>query len=160
RIVHVRGDQAGAEISRVLAERAHAAPSISFAEGFQAIELAMENGRVTGVFARCGTGNATRLVLFRSRVVALATGGIGALFAVTPSPAESTGEGVGRAARAGAAIADAEFVQFHPTAIAIGRDPAPLATEALRGAGATLIDESGRRFLPSVHSDAELAPRD
>ena len=64
------------------------------------------------------------------------------------------------AARAGAVIADAEFVQFHPTAIAIGRDPAPLATEALRGEGATLIDETGRRFMPAIHPDAELAPRD
>ena len=64
------------------------------------------------------------------------------------------------AARAGAVIADAEFVQFHPTAIAIGRDPAPLATEALRGEGATLIDETGRRFMPAIHADAELAPRD
>ena len=90
----------------------------------------------------------------------LATGGIGALFAVTTNPAESTGQGLGMAARAGATIADAEFVQFHPTAIAIGRDPAPLATEALRGAGAILIDESGRRFMPAIHSDAELAPRD
>jgi len=160
RIVHVRGDQAGAEISRVLAERARTTSSISFAEGFQAIELAIENGRVAGVFARHGSGNATRLVLFRSRAVVLATGGIGALFAVTTNPAESTGQGLGMAARAGAAIADAEFVQFHPTAIAIGRDPAPLATEALRGAGATLIDETGRRFMPSVHSNAELAPRD
>jgi L-aspartate oxidase len=64
------------------------------------------------------------------------------------------------AARAGAVIADAEFVQFHPTAIDIGRDPAPLATEALRGEGATLIDETGRRFMPAIHADAELAPRD
>jgi len=160
RIVHVRGDQAGAEVSRVLAERARTTPSISFAEGFQAIELAMENGCVAGVFARWGIGNSTRLMLFRSHVVVLATGGIGALFAVTTNPADSTGQGLGMAARAGAAISDAEFVQFHPTAIAIGRDPAPLATEALRGAGATLIDESGRRFMPSAHPDAELAPRD
>jgi L-aspartate oxidase len=64
------------------------------------------------------------------------------------------------AARAGAVIADAEFVQFHPTAIDIGRDPAPLATEALRGEGATLIDETGKRFMPAIHADAELAPRD
>jgi L-aspartate oxidase len=64
------------------------------------------------------------------------------------------------AARAGAIIADAEFVQFHPTAINIGRDPAPLATEALRGEGATLIDEAGKRFMPAIHADAELAPRD
>jgi L-aspartate oxidase len=160
RIVHVSGDRAGAEISRVLAEQAFATPSIQFAEGFQAIELAIQDGRIVGVFARHGTGTQTRLALFRSHAVILATGGIGALYAVTTNPTESTGQGLGMAARAGATIADPEFVQFHPTAIAIGRDPAPLATEALRGEGAVLTDESGRRFMPAMHADAELAPRD
>ncbi|HEX3944147.1 MAG TPA: L-aspartate oxidase [Rhizomicrobium sp.] len=160
RIVHVSGDRAGAEVSRVLAERAQSTPSIALCEGFHAIELAMENGRVAGVFARHGTGTDARLVLFRSNAVIFATGGIGALYAVTTNPLESRGEGLGMAARAGAAIADAEFMQFHPTAIAVGRDPAPLATEALRGEGALLIDETGRRFMPGVHPDAELAPRD
>jgi L-aspartate oxidase len=160
RIVHVSGDRAGAEVSRVLAERAQATPSIALCEGFHAIELAMENGRVAGVFARHGIGTDARLVLFRSNAVIFATGGIGALYAVTTNPLESRGEGLGMAARAGAAIADAEFVQFHPTAVAVGRDPAPLATEALRGEGAVLIDETGRRFMPAVHPDAELAPRD
>jgi L-aspartate oxidase len=120
----------------------------------------MENGRVTGVFARYGTGHGARLVLFRAKAVIFATGGLGALYAVTTNPLETRGEGLGMAARAGAVIADAEFVQFHPTAIAIGRDPAPLATEALRGEGATLIDDSGHRFMPAIHPDAELAPRD
>ncbi len=79
---------------------------------------------------------------------------------MTIIPLETRGEGLGTPARAGAVIRDAEFVQFHPTAIAIGRDPAPLATEALRGEGATLIDETGRRFMLPIHADAELAPRD
>jgi L-aspartate oxidase len=160
RIVHVKGDRAGAEVTRTLAERALATPSIQILEGFHALELAMENGRVTGVFARYGTGHGTRLVLFRAKTVIFATGGIGALYAVTTNPLETRGEGLGMAARAGAVIADAEFVQFHPTAIAIGRDPAPLATEALRGEGAILVDETGHRFMPAVHKDAELAPRD
>jgi L-aspartate oxidase len=160
RIVHVSGDRAGAEVTRVLAERALATRSISLLEGFHAIELAVEDGRVVGLFARYGSGPQTRLILFRAPAVILATGGLGALYAVTTNPLESRGEGLGMAARAGALIADAEFVQFHPTALAIGRDPAPLATEALRGAGAKLIDESGRRFMPGVHADAELAPRD
>ena len=160
RIVHVRGDRAGAEISATLAARAAATPSIRLLEGYHAIELAMANGRVTGLFARCGSGSGTRLVLFRARAVILATGGLGALYAVTTNPLESRGEGLGMAARAGALIADPEFVQFHPTAIDIGRDPAPLATEALRGEGATLIDETGRRFMTAIHPDAELAPRD
>ncbi|MBI3678350.1 MAG: L-aspartate oxidase [Proteobacteria bacterium] len=160
RIVHVKGDRAGAEVTRVLAERALATPHITLLEGYHAIELALENGRVTGVFARYGTGADARLVLFRAPAVIFATGGLGALYAVTTNPLESRGEGLGMAARAGALIADAEFVQFHPTAIAIGRDPAPLATEALRGEGAILIDETGRRFMPAIHGDAELAPRD
>jgi L-aspartate oxidase len=160
RIVHIKGDRAGAEITRTLAERALATPSITLLEGYHAVELAMEAGRVVGIFARYGTGPHTRLVLFRAPAVVFATGGLGALFAVTTNPSEARGEGLGMAARAGALIADPEFVQFHPTAIAIGRDPAPLATEALRGEGGILVDESGRRFMPSLHKDAELAPRD
>jgi len=160
RIVHIRGDRAGAEISRTLAERALASASISLLEGFHAIELALEDGRVCGLFARHGAGPQARLILFRAPAVVFATGGLGALYAVTTNPLEARGEGLGMAARAGAVIADPEFVQFHPTAIAIGRDPAPLATEALRGEGATLVDETGRRFMHDVHPDAELAPRD
>jgi L-aspartate oxidase len=92
--------------------------------------------------------------------VVLATGGAGQIFAITTNPREARGEGIAIAARAGAVIADAEFVQFHPTAINIGRDPAPLATEALRGEGALLINARGERFMRAVHADAELAPRD
>jgi L-aspartate oxidase len=160
RIVHIKGDRAGAEISRLLAEAALATPSITLLEGYHAVELAMEDGHVAGLFARYGHGAEARLVLFRSNAVIFATGGLGALYSVTTNPLEARGEGLGMAARAGALIADPEFVQFHPTAIDIGRDPAPLATEALRGEGATLIDESGRRFMSAIHPDAELGPRD
>jgi L-aspartate oxidase len=160
RIVHIRGDRAGAEISRTLAERALNSPSISLLEGFHAIELALEDGRVCGLFARHGAGAHSRLILFRAPAVVFATGGLGALYSVTTNPLEARGEGLGMAARAGAVIADPEFVQFHPTAIAVGRDPAPLATEALRGEGAILVDETGRRFMLDIHRDAELAPRD
>src|SRR3954470_15836730 len=160
RIVHVKGDGAGAAISATLAERASKTGSITLLEGFHAVELAMENGRVTGLFARVGLGPDARLILFRARAVVLATGGLGALYAVTTNPLEARGEGLGMAARAGALIADPEFVQFHPTAIAVGRDPAPLATEALRGEGAVLVNARGERFMTAVHKDAELAPRD
>jgi len=160
RIVHISGDRAGAEISRALAQAALAAPSIVVASGIQALELAMVDGRVTGLFARHGEGAEARIILFRARAIILATGGIGALYGVTTNPPDSRGEGLGMAARAGALVADPEFVQFHPTAIDIGRDPAPLATEALRGEGATLIDERGCRFMPGVHAAGELAPRD
>ena len=160
RIVHVKGDGAGAAISATLAARAHEAGAITLLEGFHAVELAMENGRVTGLFARSGIGNDARLILFRARAVIMATGGLGALYGVTTNPLEARGEGLGMAARAGALIADPEFVQFHPTAIAVGRDPAPLATEALRGEGAVLVNERGERFMTRIHADAELAPRD
>ena len=160
RIVHVTGDRAGAEISRVLAEEALKTPSIRILEGYHAVELAMEDDRAVGLFARHGIGSDARLVLFKAKAVIFATGGLGALYAVTTNPLEARGEGLGMAARAGAMIADAEFVQFHPTAIAIGRDPAPLATEALRGEGAVLVNDHGERFMPSAHADAELAPRD
>jgi L-aspartate oxidase len=160
RIVHVKGDGAGAAISATLAARANEADGITLLEGFHAVELAMENGRVTGIFARSGIGSDARLILFRARAVILATGGLGALYGVTTNPLEARGEGLGMAARAGAVIADPEFVQFHPTAIAVGRDPAPLATEALRGEGAVLVNSRGERFMTRVHDDAELAPRD
>ena len=160
RIVHVSGDRAGAEITRTLARAAVVGPSISLLDGFHALELAITDGRVVGLFARRGTGPEARLVLFRASAIVFATGGIGALYSVTTNPPESRGEGLGMAARAGAVIADAEFVQFHPTAIDVGRDPAPLATEALRGEGAVLVDEQGHRFMPQVHAAAELAPRD
>jgi len=160
RIVHINGDRAGAEVTRALAESALATPSISLLEGYHAIELAVEDGRVAGLFARTGTGAHARLVLFRAPQVILATGGIGALYAITTNPPETRGEGLGMAARAGALISDPEFMQFHPTAIAVGSSPVPLATEALRGEGATLIDESGYRFMPEIHPSAELGPRD
>jgi L-aspartate oxidase len=92
--------------------------------------------------------------------VVLATGGIGRAYLHTTNPPEVTGDGIAMAARAGAALVDVEFVQFHPTALAAGADPMPLLTEALRGEGAVLVDESGRRFMVEVHPDAELAPRD
>ncbi len=160
RIVHVKGDRAGAEVMRALVHSAKEAPSITIIEGFHAIELAMEDGRVIGLFARTWNGPVQRLIMIRAAAVVLATGGIGALYAVSTNPPETRGEGLGMAARAGALIADPEFVQFHPTAIAVDRDPAPLATEALRGEGAILVDETGRRFMPDIHPSAELAPRD
>ncbi|HEX4078978.1 MAG TPA: L-aspartate oxidase [Rhizomicrobium sp.] len=161
RIVHVSGDRAGAEITHALARAALSAPSISLIEGIHALELAVAvDGRVIGLFGLHGTGGEAKLVLFRAPAVVVACGGIGALYAVTTNPPDARGEGLGMAARAGALIADPEFVQFHPTAIDIGRDPAPLATEALRGEGAVLVDERGHTFMSAVHPAGELAPRD
>jgi L-aspartate oxidase len=160
RIVHVRGDMAGKAIISALTEAVRNTPSIRVIEGFVAEALLTADGAVTGLQLR-RVGDATASpVTIASRAVVLATGGIGHLYAVTTNPAEAGGLGLAIAARAGAVIADPEFVQFHPTAIMVGRDPAPLATEALRGEGATLINDRGERFMLARHPLAELAPRD
>ena len=160
RIVHVRGDMAGRAIMSALIEAVRRTPSIRVIEGYVAEELLTLDGAVTGLQLRA-VGDATaKPVTIASRAVVLATGGIGHLYAVTTNPAEASGLGLAIAARAGAMIADPEFVQFHPTAIMVGRDPAPLATEALRGEGATLINDKGEPFMPARHPLAELAPRD
>jgi L-aspartate oxidase len=160
RIVHVRGDMAGLAIITALTEAVRSTPSIRVIEGYTAEALLTEDGAVTGLQLRKVDDAAARPVTIASRAVVLATGGIGHLYAVTTNPAEASGLGLAIAARAGAVIADPEFVQFHPTAIMVGRDPAPLATEALRGEGATLINDKGERFMQARHPLAELAPRD
>jgi L-aspartate oxidase len=161
RILHVRGDTAGRAIMAALTEAARATPSIHVLEGWTARDLVMRDGRVAGIeLARVDAGPSAPTLMLEASAIVLATGGSGQLYAVTTNPRESRGEGIAIAARAGAAIADAEFVQFHPTALAIGRDPAPLATEALRGEGALLINARGERFMRALHEDAELGPRD
>src|SRR5262245_5283541 len=160
RILHVKGDTAGRAIMHALTEAVRKTPSIAVLEGLAARDLLLSDGRVAGIeLAPAGNRQAQGFILPASAVL-LATGGAGQLYFVTTNPREARGEGIAIAARAGAVIADAEFVQFHPTAINIGRDPAPLATEALRGEGALLINARGERFMRAVHDDAELAPRD
>lgn len=160
RIVHVRGDMAGKAIIAVLIDAVRKTPSIRLIEGYVAEALLTEDGAVTGLQLRKAHDASARPLLIASRAVVLATGGIGHLYAVTTNPQEASGLGLAIAARAGAVIADPEFVQFHPTAIMVGRDPAPLATEALRGEGAVLINDRGERFMLAAHPLAELAPRD
>jgi L-aspartate oxidase len=160
RIVRVRGDMAGRAIMEALVAAVRATPSIRVLEGFVVEALSCEGQFVTGVVARPDSGQSRQRIAFPARAVVLCSGGVGHLFAVTTNPHEASGQGLGMAARAGAIIADPEFVQFHPTAIDIGRDPAPLATEALRGDGALLVNRDGHRFMRDIHADAELAPRD
>ena len=156
RIVRVKGDGAGRAIMAALVATVRAAPSIRVMEGLVLEDLVAEGQYVTGVVARGAMGR----VMVPARAVVLATGGIGQLYAVTTNPPEAAGAGLAAAARAGALVADVEFVQFHPTAIDVGRDPAPLASEALRGDGAILVNRAGERFMQALHPDAELAPRD
>src|SRR3984957_2918522 len=160
RIVHVRGDMAGKAIMSALIEAVRATPSIRVIEGYAAEALLTQDGAVTGLQLRSVDDVTAKPLTIAARAVVLATGGIGHLYAVTTNPAEASGLGLAIAARAGAVIADPEFVQFHPTAIMVGRDPAPLATEALRGEGAALINDKGERFMLARHPLAELAPRD
>ena len=160
RIVHVRGDMAGQAIIAALTQVVRHTPSVNVIEGFVAEALSTADATVTGVQLRKADDITARPVTMAASAVVLATGGIGHLYAVTTNPPQASGLGLAIAARAGAAIADPEFVQFHPTAIMVGRDPAPLATEALRGEGATLINARGERFMQAHHPLAELAPRD
>ena len=159
RILHVKGDTAGLAIMHALLAAVRQTPSITVLEGYAARDLVLRDGRVSAIELTYVNGTSRQLILPATAVV-LATGGTGQIYAITTNPREARGEGIAIAARAGAVIADAEFVQFHPTAINIGRDPAPLATEALRGEGALLINARGERFIRAVHEDAELAPRD
>ena len=160
RIVRVEGDRAGFAIMQALIAEVRRTPSIRIVEGITAVDLARADGRIIGVYCRKLGDRYAEPILIRGRATVLAAGGLGGLYAVTTNPPGVRGHAMGMAARAGAVIADAEFVQFHPTAIATGADPAPLATEALRGEGAILINELGERFMPAIHPDAELAPRD
>jgi L-aspartate oxidase len=158
RIVKAGGDATGHEILKTLIEAVAAHPHIRVVEDVMADDLILDAGAVGGVYAHRHGGEERSA--FRASAVVLATGGVGRLYRYTTNPVEATGDGIAMAARAGATLADMEFVQFHPTALAIGRDPMPLVTEAVRGEGATLVNDLGERFMLAVHPDAELAPRD
>ncbi len=160
RVVRVKGDQAGAEIMRALIAELRRRASVQVIEGALAVRLESDGAKVSGVYLVPTDAPGAEPVLLRGAAHVLATGGSAGLYARTTNPARIRGQGIGMAARAGARIADAEFVQFHPTAIDVGEDPMPLATEALRGEGAVLINRHGERFMQDLHPDAELAPRD
>ena len=164
RVVRVQGDRAGHAIMSALIATVRATPSITILEGYEAQELITSGDgpqqRVTGLYLARADDAAARYKVTDLSSAVLATGGIGALYRLTTNPSHARGDGLAIGARAGAIVSDAEFVQFHPTAIDVEQDPAPLATEALRGEGATLVDASGRRFMVDIHKDAELAPRD
>jgi L-aspartate oxidase len=156
RILHAR-DATGAEIVRAVTAAVRSAEHVVAFEERTAIDLAVSRGRVAGLWSADACG---ALTLHLAPAVVFATGGLGQIFARTSNPIEATGDGIAMAARAGVRLADLEFVQFHPTALDVGADPMPLVTEALRGAGAVILDDAGRRFLLEVDSRGELAPRD
>lgn len=148
------GDATGAAIMAAL--RKHAAPRVKRLEG-SCLRLAVVDGRCVGAWVVA----AGEVIEVAAKSTILGTGGIGALFSSTTNPSGATGDGHALAWDAGAGLTDVEFVQFHPTSLATGDDAQRvLITEALRGAGAHVIDAEGRRFLYEHHSDGELAPRD
>jgi L-aspartate oxidase len=157
RVVRVKGDQAGAAIMKTLVEEVANTPSITVIEGATALDLIVKKNAMQGVVV--SENNQTPYVI-QAKAYLMAAGGAGSLYLKTTNPPSVRGLALGMAARAGAVIADAEFVQFHPTAMDVGLDPNPLATEALRGEGAILINKHGERYMLDVHPDAELAPRD
>lgn len=157
RIVHAGGDATGAHISIALTAALRADSRVEFAEGEQVVEVLVRDGRAAGVRS-IGADGVERIR--RGRAVVLATGGAGELYPFTTNPPGATADGAALAARAGAAVADLEFVQFHPTALALGDSPLSLVSEAVRGAGAHLRDAAGRRFMTGIHPMAELGPRD
>jgi len=162
RVVHAGGDATGHEVERALVAATRNHPGVTIGEGWLALALHVEGRRVTGVWAvpPASSAPAGGPVLVPARHVVLACGGAGQLYSVTTNPALSTGDGVAMALAAGAAVADVEFIQFHPTALHHPVMPRPLLSEALRGEGAVLRDEGGVAFMAAEHPLADLAPRD
>jgi L-aspartate oxidase len=156
RVVHAGGDATGAEIERALVSAVEHVP-VEVREGWFVLDILVEQGRCAGVVA---LDPQARAVDVRAADTVLATGGVGQCFAVTTNPVVSTGDGLAAALRAGVACADLEFVQFHPTALAIDVMPRPLISEALRGEGAVLRDAAGVAFMRDEHPLGDLAPRD
>jgi L-aspartate oxidase len=156
RIVHAHGDQTGAEVARTLIKRVKESENIEVYEKTRILDLIVEGDAVAGVRAAV----AGKPVEFIADATVLATGGCGQVFRYTTNPQVATGDGFAIAHRAGVKLADMEFVQFHPTALDTPENPLQLISEAVRGEGAILINEDGKRFMLEKHRLAELAPRD
>jgi L-aspartate oxidase len=165
RIAHAGGDATGAEISRALVAAVRGQAGIELVENALALDLLMdETGAAQGITLHVmGEGQRGGVGAVLAPAVVLATGGLGQVFSATTNPSVATGDGVALALRAGAEVADLEFVQFHPTVLWVGADAVgqqPLVSEAVRGEGAVLVDDDDVRFMVGLHPLAELAPRD
>ncbi|MDQ6872437.1 MAG: L-aspartate oxidase [Gemmatimonadota bacterium] len=156
RIVHAHGDQTGAEVARTLIKRVKESENIEVIEKARILDLIVENGVTFGVRATVA-GKPVEII---ADATVLATGGCGQVYRYTTNPQVATGDGYAIAHRAGATLADMEFVQFHPTALDTPENPLQLISEAVRGEGAVLLNEDGDRFMLKRHRLAELAPRD
>jgi L-aspartate oxidase len=157
RILHAHGDSTGREIARALYHKAVSLPNVTFRSFSATTELLVEDEAFGAMIYDAASQTEFAIP---ARAVLLATGGLGRVFLNTTNPDVATGDGVAMAYNAGAEIADIEFVQFHPTALAVTGAPRFLLSEALRGEGALLINTLGERFMESYHPLKELAPRD
>jgi len=158
RILHAHGDSTGKEILRVLLDKVRASGRVRKLDFAFTVDLLVRNGRCAGAeILRTTTG---RRSLIAAKAVVLATGGAGRLYERTTNPAVATGDGMAMAWRAGAALMDMEFVQFHPTALLLPAAPQFLLSEAMRGEGGMLRNSEGLRFMDRYHPARELAPRD
>ena len=156
RILHAQGDSTGREVARSLAAATVAHPLITVIENAFAIDLITVEQRIVGVLYQ----RREELFAALAGATVLATGGCGRVWRETSNPSVATGDGIAMAYRAGAAVADMEFMQFHPTTLYIAGGARLLITEAMRGEGAVLKNHAGERFMPKYHPQAELAPRD
>ncbi len=157
RILHANGDATGREIAVSLLRHVRAIPQIELMEWTTSVDLIVEDGRVVGATLLDGEGG---LRVMLARAVLLASGGAGQVYSDTTNPAVATGDGIAMAYRAGGAVSDMEFYQFHPTAFSAPGAPRFLMSEALRGEGALLVNAAGERFMERYHPLLELAPRD
>lgn len=158
RVLHAKGDATGAEVVRSLIAAIKVQPNIKIIEHTYLVDLLTYYGRCQGAIVFSKKTN--QLTVIRTGAVVLATGGVGRLYNHTTNPEGSTGSGTAIAFRAGAALMDMEFVQFHPTSLVLDGAPNFLISEAVRGAGGVLRNECGERFMPRYHELADLAPRD
>ncbi len=158
RVLHAGGDATGREIARALLAKASTYPNLRIASRCTAQDLWVEDGVCRGVHYFDEWSGETRTA--PAAGVLLATGGAGCVYLHNTNPPQATGDGMAMAWLAGAEMMDMEFVQFHPTALAVPGEPRWLLTEALRGEGGVLRTAAGRRFMPDYHTGAELAPRD
>jgi L-aspartate oxidase len=157
RVLHAGGDATGAEVERAMVAAARTHPDIEVFDHAFALDLIVRDGRAVGIAAELGSGERT---VMAAPWVVVAAGGAGQLWAVTSNPSGATADGLAMALRAGVAVADLEFVQFHPTVLALEGTEPFLVTEAVRGEGAYLLDDNGERFMVDIHPLGELAPRD
>jgi len=158
RVAHAQGDATGSELETCLTRRLLYNKRLQVMEDYFAVDVVTEDDECLGVLVMdSDTGT---MHFLQAPAVVLATGGMGQLYAVTTNPEICTGDGVAMALRAGAEIADVEFLQFHPTALHIPENPRWLISEAMRGEGAVIVDHRGRRVMRGVHPLEDLAPRD